>query len=1709
MGELVSYNAQAPSGIPTGHYQLRSRSDWPDWYIQLTWHAQLRDVWDLVNPDAPEAPGIHEGAPQLPTIRSMTEEHGKQPSLEEYNQELAMYKARSSVWAAKAERLQKLWNWVNASVSPTILSPVMVKLVTNKVTTLQSLVKALKEELAPTEASTKNQVRADYRQHLRAAKQGRAAPQDWFQKWSYLYRRAKAYELAEVDGELATQDFLDALSHKIAPEWARTMSQKLIQDTTLGLETFDLEKVSRIFSGLMHEHTLRAGKDNPGVFATFGNRSDGAPGGSTGSSNPLEFACPCYPKGRTHKWKPTECRRLETAVKGSSSPPIKMSDSHRQEILQRLKQKEHKETKGAIEQLNWTSNAPLAITNGANRKVEFPGHIQAALIDPRMMQVLNEPVITKPGVYNLMDFNAHPLSESTILDNGAATHLVNSSDRLVPGTFRPSDPSDTVEAGTQAFPIAGRGARLFKNALHGKRGPYTEDLLLQDVVVVEGFHVNIISEARLQEKGVWYLGLDSSLRVGYIDDLNGSVVCATLKRAHNLTFLEYKPLSYYPPLLNVVTKRSYTSYPRSSEEHLWHSRSGHLGQEALRALVQKARGVRISGTLRKDCEVCAITHTEQVISRRKREKPARPFWRIGWDLFDMPLGRGGELWILLIKEYYSGKLFVYTLQGKTQSNILRVLSNFSSWVRTQYKLRICKISQDNDTATLPWKGSSAYERWAIDEGIDIERVPPYTHEPNGAAERAGKEVITKSIKMRSGANLPEKLWPEVVIAAAWLYNMSPSHANDLRSPNEQLDQWFTQYFRWYEPERVRTLTADLRPDWSGIYAYGCRAYPLNKERAAGRNRRGFKVTPRGHIGYLVGYRASNIYRIWVPGIDQVITTRNVTFNEELFYDKKDESTAIPIAEVPTVIQLLHEDDEIVDVGEIELPTTEQDLSLASSTERQLGGEVQEGPLPLEGQSSIERAPEPDTARAASLAGKPLEIRAERHQVIGLHTPDPTPEPERPDRDGEAPQQEDDNTLTGGSREVHSTDREWSEPVATEDLDDPIPRPRPASPIVLIPSRGTTRADEAGGRRAYQRRTWGPPIRRSRRIQDRERDELADNEGAGQYSVISSEWQRGYSWLIQPLIDHTNKYGTHRKELLTVHAVIAASTLRIKRLVTQSERRMHRDELPPLPSKWKELAHHPLGALFQQACSKEIDTLIEKKTWLEVDRSSATTRPLPLKWVFTYKLDQDGYFTKCKARICVRGDLQAKDSITSTYATTLAARSFRTIVAIAAQFDLELQQYDVAGAFLNASRQDQPQVLCELPDGFTKPEKVVLLLQALYGLRDSPVLWYKELSSTLRTLGLTASKEEPCLFFDSERQVIILFYVDDILLAFHNDNRAAAEQLMSSLTAKYRIEDHGAAEWFLGVRIVRNRAARTISLAHDAYIDKVASKFGVVDKGAFPKVPLPTEELLKHTGEASKQEIKAFQERVGSILYTAIMIRPDVAYAASQLSHHLTNPGAAHFQAAAQVMAYLYRTKHLGIRYGAHKGSQLLICGDASFADDRESRRSSQGYIVQLFGGPIIWKAARQATVTTSTTEAELLALEHVAKESVALKRFLYELRLDLGVPWEIFCDNQQTIRLVVEESERLTTKLRHVDIQNMWLKQEYAKGNLQVTYLKTSEMPADGLTKALPRQGHERFLAHLNLHHINHEVDISITSKEQVNREGEDRSLLGRTTPSP
>ena len=90
-------------------------------------------------------------------------------------------------------------------------------------------------------------------------------------------------------------------------------------------------------------------------------------------------------------------------------------------------------------------------------------------------------------------------------------------------------------------------------------------------------------------------------------------------------------------------------------------------------------------------------------------------------------------------------------------------------------------------------------------------------------------------------------------------------------------------------------------------------------------------------------------------------------------------------------------------------------------------------------------------------------------------------------------------------------------------------------------------------------------------------------------------------------------------------------------------------------------------------------------------------------------------------------------------------------------------------------------------------------------------------------------------------------------------------------------------------------------------------------------------------------------------------------------------------------------------------------------------------------------------VTTSTTEAELLALSATAKETIAI----------LG--------------LIVKEYLELTTKLHHVDIHHFWLRQAHQQSIVKIQWTPTTEMIADGMTKSLIRQGHDHFIKQLRI----------------------------------
>ena len=206
-----------------------------------------------------------------------------------------------------------------------------------------------------------------------------------------------------------------------------------------------------------------------------------------------------------------------------------------------------------------------------------------------------------------------------------------------------------------------------------------------------------------------------------------------------------------------------------------------------------------------------------------------------------------------------------------------------------------------------------------------------------------------------------------------------------------------------------------------------------------------------------------------------------------------------------------------------------------------------------------------------------------------------------------------------------------------------------------------------------------------------------------------------------------------------------------------------------------------------------------------------------------------------------------------------------------------------------------------------------------------------------------------------------------------------------------------------------------------------------------------------------------------------MTRPDVSFAAQKLAEFLLNPGPSHIAAANRVVAYLQGTRTKGPEYGPTVQNHFEAASDASYADDVTTRRSTEGYVFFLFGGPVDWRCTKQKTVTTSTTEAELLALSHTAKILYSWRLLFNQIELNLQHEMKIFCDNQQTVRLLLKNTPRLITKLRHVDIHNMWLRQEVERKKIHVEWIRTEDMKADGFTKPLPRLKHDAFVRQLNL----------------------------------
>jgi len=80
------------------------------------------------------------------------------------------------------------------------------------------------------------------------------------------------------------------------------------------------------------------------------------------------------------------------------------------------------------------------------------------------------------------------------------------------------------------------------------------------------------------------------------------------------------------------------------------------------------------------------------------------------------------------------------------------------------------------------------------------------------------------------------------------------------------------------------------------------------------------------------------------------------------------------------------------------------------------------------------------------------------------------------------------------------------------------------------------------------------------------------------------------------------------------------------------------------------------------------------------------------------------------------------------------------------------------------------------DGYIKKGRILQLWKALYGFRESPLLWQKDFTTTLKNLSCELVPYKP--YYWIKDSVIIFFYVNNIVIAFKKGSRQKAKVLMA-------------------------------------------------------------------------------------------------------------------------------------------------------------------------------------------------------------------------------------------------------------------------------------------------------------------------------------------
>ena len=317
---------------------------------------------------------------------------------------------------------------------------------------------------------------------------------------------------------------------------------------------------------------------------------------------------------------------------------------------------------------------------------------------------------------------------------------------------------------------------------------------------------------------------------------------------------------------------------------------------------------------------------------------------------------------------------------------------------------------------------------------------------------------------------------------------------------------------------------------------------------------------------------------------------------------------------------------------------------------------------------------------------------------------------------------------------------------------------------------------------------------------------------------------------------------------------------------------------------------------------------------------------------------------------------------------------------------------------------------ELPPGFDEERtngKVCRLKMALYGLKQSPRVWFGRFAKAIRRQDYKQAQTDHTLFYRRKngKITILIVYVDDIILT--GDDVIDMERLKQKLATEFEMKDLGSLRYFLGMEVARNKIG--ISVSQRKHVLDLLGETGLV--GCKP-VETPVDSNVKIDTQKVNNPIDSgrYQHLVGKLIYLSYT-RPDIAFAVSWVSQIMHAPAEEHMVAVYRILKYLKGTLGRGLFFGKNGEGSIEAYIDVDWAGAIDDRKSTSGYCTFVWGNLVTWRSKKQTVIARSIAKVESRSVAHGICEVLWLQIFLEELEVMVKLPLRIYCDNKAAINI--------------------------------------------------------------------------------------------------